>query len=202
MPTLEELHQMFGLDEGQEKTASNAAEADDSAEAILAEALGLPKHAHTTRSTDMKSLSEIYNRTVQLEKQASTQPRAVYSDDQIEKVAEQMAREEVEMKKLASEYDAAGRIMARGFMDEFNKLAAEIDAVMNDGQSPAQVETDLAAGTQDPTAGAAPKGENALESDGSQDKTLEQAKAMLGAPGSVPGAAAVVTVRDALTASA
>lgn len=32
--------------------------------------------------------------------------------------------EGMDMMKVAAEYDAAGRIMARGFFDEFNKLAA------------------------------------------------------------------------------
>lgn len=35
-----------------------------------------------------------------------------------------MEEQEEEMAKLAAEEDAAGRIMARGFMDELNKLAA------------------------------------------------------------------------------
>lgn len=35
---------------------------------------------------------------------------------------EEMAKEAQELDKLAAEEDAAGRIMARGFMDELNKL--------------------------------------------------------------------------------
>jgi len=40
---------------------------------------------------------------------------------------EEMFKEASEMEKLATEEDAAGRIMARGFMDELNKLAADVN---------------------------------------------------------------------------
>jgi hypothetical protein len=36
--------------------------------------------------------------------------------------------------KVASEYDAAGRIMARGFYDEFSKLAGNMDTSVTDNQ--------------------------------------------------------------------
>lgn len=37
---------------------------------------------------------------------------------------EEMSKEASELEKIAAEENAAGRIMARGFMDELNKLAA------------------------------------------------------------------------------
>lgn len=47
--------------------------------------------------------------------------------DLYEKIAaedvEEQYEETSEIEKLAEEYDAAGRIMARGFMDELDKLA-------------------------------------------------------------------------------
>jgi hypothetical protein len=42
--------------------------------------------------------------------------------------------EEGDIVKVASEYDAAGRIMARGFYDEFSKLAANMDTSVTDNQ--------------------------------------------------------------------
>lgn len=64
----------------------------------------------------MNSLTELYNNALvpldaELEKQASAE-------------LAQLAAEEEEMIKQAEEEDAAGRIMARGFQDELQKLAA------------------------------------------------------------------------------
>jgi hypothetical protein len=65
------------------------------------------------------SLADLYNQIVE-------------TDEEIEKIAAQEAIEEVlgshygnddEAVKLASEYDAAGRILARGFFDEMLKEA-------------------------------------------------------------------------------
>lgn len=68
------------------------------------------------------SLADLYNQIVE-------------TDEEIEKMAAQEAVEEVmgdvgyeedyETVKLASEYDAAGRILARGFFDEMLKEAQE-----------------------------------------------------------------------------
>lgn len=67
------------------------------------------------------SLADLYNQIVE-------------TDEEIEKVAAQEAVEEVlhgyqpeedETIKLAAEYDAAGRILARGFFDEMMKEAQE-----------------------------------------------------------------------------
>lgn len=66
----------------------------------------------------MNSLTELYNSALvpldaELEKQAAAE-------------LEQYAVEEAEMIKEAEEQDAAGRIMARGFADELEKLAAGV----------------------------------------------------------------------------
>jgi len=42
--------------------------------------------------------------------------------------------EQTDIVKVASEYDAAGRIMARGFYDEFSKLAGNMDTSVADNQ--------------------------------------------------------------------
>jgi len=204
MPTIAQLHELFDLDiqkvAGEEPTDGEVTEASVSPEEELAEALGLPKTAYINdpRSSDMKSLAEIYNHTVSLEKQAHV--RVVENNDHLEKIAEQMAHEEIEMKKLASEYDAAGRIMARGFMDEFQKLALEVEEIMGDG-TPAQVESDLKSGPADPTTGPGPKSENKIEDIGDEAGSLDKAKALVGAPGAVEGGK-VMTVRDAFSAPA
>lgn len=44
--------------------------------------------------------------------------------NQLEYVDGEMEKEASEMEKIAAEEEAAGRITARGFMDELNKLAA------------------------------------------------------------------------------
>jgi len=46
---------------------------------------------------------------------------------QMEASDETIQKEASELHKQAAEEDAAGRIMARGFMDELNKLANAID---------------------------------------------------------------------------
>lgn len=43
--------------------------------------------------------------------------------EQLEYVDDEMEKEASEMEKFAAEEEAAGRIMARGFMDELNKIA-------------------------------------------------------------------------------
>lgn len=40
---------------------------------------------------------------------------------------ETMIEEEEEMQKVAAEEEAAGRIAARGFLDELNKLAQQVE---------------------------------------------------------------------------
>lgn len=43
--------------------------------------------------------------------------------NQLETADEEMKKEAAELEKIAAEEEAAGRITARGFMDELNKLA-------------------------------------------------------------------------------
>ena len=45
----------------------------------------------------------------------------------LQQVDEPLIKQAEEMQKLAEEEDAAGRIMARGFADELNKLAGIMD---------------------------------------------------------------------------
>jgi hypothetical protein len=75
-------------------------------------------------------------------------------DDDVDfaKMAEQIAgaeaaeivNEDTEIVKIAAEYDSAGRIMARGFYDEFNKLAGNMDTDVTPNQN---TESESAAAT-------------------------------------------------------
>ena len=51
-----------------------------------------------------------------------------------EYIEQEYYEEQPDIIKVASEYDAAGRIMARGFYDEFNKLAGNMDTDVNPNQ--------------------------------------------------------------------
>jgi len=45
--------------------------------------------------------------------------------EKLASIDEEVSNEATDIEKVAAEYDAAGRIMARGFADELNKLAQE-----------------------------------------------------------------------------
>ncbi len=125
MATLDDLLNNFGLDdgnEGQEKIASDHENEQD----LLASLLdtGIEKDASEGEG-QMGSLAELYMQIAEsdqvmddFDKVASLAAETEYYDDGEEKLAAE---------KLAAEYDAAGRIMARGFMDEFNKIARELE---------------------------------------------------------------------------
>ncbi|MBP9826355.1 MAG: hypothetical protein KBF21_19160 [Thermoanaerobaculia bacterium] len=97
----------------------------------------------------MHSLASIYLTLTDQDhvKQAAARaPAPAQTEDDVdfaamaEKIAEAEATEEVEAEddgsivKVAQEYDAAGRIMARGFFDEFYKLAEGIATTAPDNQ--------------------------------------------------------------------
>jgi hypothetical protein len=98
----------------------------------------------------MNTLQDIYmaiaeNDHEKVAHRAAAAPEAPYNDDvDFAKMAAQIADAETEevvaqesqndIVKIASEYDAAGRIMARGFYDEFNKLAGNMDTDVSDNQ--------------------------------------------------------------------
>ena len=127
MATLSDLLENFGLngDVGEEKTASEQASAGDDEEQALLENLLADDNEKTASEggTQMGSLADLY---LQMQEQDSAG-----ADDDFDKIAEAAAQEEVtetqSIEKMAQEYDAAGRIMARGFFDEFHKLARELE---------------------------------------------------------------------------
>lgn len=96
----------------------------------------------------MKSLTDIYLQLAEtdLEKEASVTAQVPDQEADFAKMAEQIAEAEaaevvssqaddqVDIVKVAAEYDAAGRIMARGFFAEFNKLAGNMDTEVTPNQ--------------------------------------------------------------------
>ena len=144
MPTLGELKLQFGRSTG-EKVA----------QAVSHETTAAPNESGQTKiatatigGPGMKTLQDIYLGMTGLDKEASYAPATPVAEqgdpedaalaEMAEKIAaaeaEALARgeqpaeqEQPEMLKVAAEYDAAGRIMARGFYDEFQKLAASVN---------------------------------------------------------------------------
>jgi hypothetical protein len=112
---------------------------------------------------NMKSLQDIYT-AIAGHDQEKTAAAAAHAPDQRQieqttddvdfaKMAEALAEKEasdqvgggdLDFVKVAAEYDAAGRIMARGFYDEFMKLADNMSTSAPDNQN---TETDSAAKT-------------------------------------------------------
>lgn len=131
MPTLAELCKEYGIDpdleEGQEKTASVQ---NEEVSKINEELNG---------GNDM-GLQNLYN--------------DVFEGEELEKIAEMEAQgytsEEEAMEKVASDYVAAGRFMARGFYDELEKIAEakEVFQMSDSEKLPTQLHAEGANGTQ------------------------------------------------------
>lgn len=116
MATLKDLLDNFGLEsEGEEKVASEEQSDEQATLASLLEGEDYEKTA--SEGDEDMSLADLF---LQLQEADN---EMVSDDDVMDKVAEAAAEEDVSIEKVAAEYDAAGRIMARGFFDEFNKLA-------------------------------------------------------------------------------
>jgi hypothetical protein len=111
-------------------------------------AVGFDGHNKTASGGDsMKSLTDIYLSLthVDMNKEAAQAAFAPEDDVDFAKMAEAMADAEAneviqqdddggDIIKVAQEYDSAGRIMARGFFDEFQKLAGALDTAATDNQ--------------------------------------------------------------------
>lgn len=135
MPTLEELCKQYDIDlnEGQEKTASAHSTPDASA---ITEELG-SVDVNTEKNSDggnNMSLSDLYN-------EAFTEEQVV-EETEMDKVAE------AELEKVASDYIAAGRFMARGFYDEITKIASAPSQEKEDAEVEAQLHAVGAAKTE------------------------------------------------------
>ena len=151
MPTLNDLMSKFAsVDDAESPTLFSD---DDSV---------VQDSSHTKIASEgegMKSLTDIYMALNESDMHKTAAAVAnvpqQYEDDDIDfaKLAADMADAEVEeyvqddsgdLMKVAAEYDSAGRIMARGFYDEFMKLAGALDTEVTDNQmteSPSQAST-------------------------------------------------------------
>lgn len=147
MPTLGELMEKFGSAAAMQ---NNDAGDDHSPVVRQNPAVGPDGHHKTASGGDaMKSLTDIYLSLthVDMNKEAAAAASAPDDDVDFAKMAEAMADAEAteivqhepgddegSIMKVAQEYDSAGRIMARGFYDEFCKLAGALDTAATDNQ--------------------------------------------------------------------
>jgi len=149
MATLNELMEKFG-------SAAAADETFDSGGEFVSDSNFADDGVGTTKlasgGEQMHSLQDIYmaiNQHDGVVKEAAAIPQAYgeeyYGEEDVDfaKMAEALADAEADeyvqeetpdIIKIASEYDAAGRIMARGFFDEFQKLAGNMDTDVNENQ--------------------------------------------------------------------
>jgi len=149
MATLDELFEKFGsavADENGYETGTPRFE-----ENLASDSAGATKLA--SGGDAMNSLQDIYLTLEQsdLNKEAAQAAYIPQEEDvDFAKMAAQLADAEADdivqyeeqeeyasgdIIKIASEYDAAGRIMARGFYDEFNKLAGNMDTDVSPNQN-------------------------------------------------------------------
>lgn len=70
------------------------------------------------------SLADLYNQIVETDEEIEK----MAAQEAVEEVTQQYPQEDDEIIKLASEYDAAGRLLARGFFDEMLKEAQAEEA--------------------------------------------------------------------------
>jgi len=141
MATLNELMEKFAsaTETDGDETSLSGGDPD----ATLAGDAGETKTA--SGGNDMNSLQDIYMALADADIEKVAQDAASIPQETDEEVdfakmaaaladaeAEDLVAEsdEVDIVKVASEYDAAGRIMARGFYDEFNKLAGNLDTAV------------------------------------------------------------------------
>lgn len=145
MPTLGDLLNKF----------SAAAGSDDNNDSDYSHAAGGGETKTASEGgTTVNSLADIYLSMTQLDKTASVVADVPqYDEPDLMKIAEQLAEAEAsdliaddytevpDMVKVAAEYDAAGRLMARGFYDEFMKLAMHTSSDNTDVDSPSAAKT-------------------------------------------------------------
>src|SRR5579859_3127491 len=143
MPTLGELLKKFDAEAGQKTAAAQPSDLDVQLNAALEG--GSTKTASQGGDQPM-TLQDIYLQMMDMDKTAGAAPpaapgaTAAPTDEELAAAAEKLASDEAaaqlaaqaaepseeEIVKIAAEYDAAGRIMFRGFYDEFSKLASGV----------------------------------------------------------------------------
>ena len=151
MPTLEELMNKFASAPADDNSPTGGDNVPDNNFAV--EDDGATKIA--SGGDSMNTLQDIYMNLAShdMNKEAHVAAEVPYADEFVDdteldfaKMAEALAgaeadeyieeedQEQPDIIKVASEYDAAGRIMARGFYDEFNKLAGNMDTDVTPNQ--------------------------------------------------------------------
>lgn len=91
-----------------------------------------------SQGDEQMGLADLYVQLV-----ASDEEEFLVDDVELDKLAAAEAGEEMGIEKLAAEYDAAGRIMARGFYDEFMKIADGLVEEPSHASTPAMGERGL-----------------------------------------------------------
>lgn len=141
MPTLNELMQKFA-------SAADGASNDTSAvKAASAQTDSGGTHMNTLQDLYLKIANKDHEKVAaaaaaqptdedfaaMAEKLAAAEAAELTAGEQVDEQQEQVSEDDEErfVKQAAQEYDAAGRIMARGFFDEFMKLASETSASPN-----------------------------------------------------------------------
>jgi len=160
MPTLNDLFEKFGsaLATDDHSQSTGDAVVPDEHRAVSGD--GVTKIA--SGGDGMNTLQDIYLNLVQQDMDktaavaANVPPPATDAEPDFAKMAAELADaeassiinaevdDEQQIMKVASEYDAAGRIMARGFYDEFNKLAQGMETTVSPNQN---TETESSAST-------------------------------------------------------
>lgn len=158
MPTLGELMEKFG---SAATDANEIAAPDDAVVSDANPAVGDGVTKTASGGDDMESLQDIYlsiaGQDSMYKEAAQAADVPTYYDDnddndfakmaaaiasaEADEIVADDAVDENDIVKIASEYDAAGRIMARGFYDEFSKLAGATDTEVTpntDAETPSQ----------------------------------------------------------------
>ena len=159
MPTLGDLMEKFG---SVATSADEVSETEDSAVSAANPAVSDGAIKTASGGEVMNSLQDIYLSIAgqdSMHKEAAQAAQvpayeeevdfakmaaAIASAEADEVIAEDIGTDDDHIMKVASEYDAAGRIMARGFYDEFSKLAGAMDTDVTantDAETPSLAKT-------------------------------------------------------------
>jgi len=130
--TDDQIHEQL-LDDGQDKTASDGGTDMNGMGSLASLFLSMTEMDKTAAAVaDVPEGYEGGELTEEdLEKIATAEASELLEQEELEK----NAGDGEDMMKVAAEYDAAGRIMARGFFDEYVKLANAMDTSVTDNQN-------------------------------------------------------------------
>ena len=109
------------------KIASGGEESMQSLQDIYEELAGHDMNKVAQAAAEIPEFEEVSQEEVDFAKMAAVAAGAEADEILVDD-------DEPDFRKIAAEYDAAGRIMARGFVDEFSKLAGALDTSVTDNQ--------------------------------------------------------------------